>query len=1085
MALVSPGVELSIVDESQYLPSAVGTVPFVVIATAQNKLVNGVIASGTTKANALKVYGISSQRELAATFGVPVFRRSVNDTPLHGDELNEYGLMAAYSALGIGNRAWVVRADVDLDELVGTTVRPLGSVASGTNWLDIASTDWGIYEFDETIPVPGSPFVKKDPIVITNASDTLSGVPLSSVGNVGDFAINVINDSNFVFYKTTSNQWVALGSADWANDIPVVTTSKTTVSAGLAASPVAIGSTMTVNNVSVTFSSAASSMDDVSTVINSLSITGITTSVVNDRLVFKVEPTATSDGSTADGELVLVDGTSTPLTKIGITAGRYRRATVHYGGFAEMPLWRRQNTSTARPNHSVWVKTSAEGGGTNIVYKRYSAGSDTWTTLAARVYADGYKAIHGLDPGGGGAGISAGSVFAKYEPNNNGNVGYRIYTQRVRGVTKVTGSVTAPTFITGDRFTITASQPGTATPSTATATLGGTTAQSFVSAILAANVPNVTAVVETTGAISIIHKTGGIINLAHVNNMTGGGAGVASIALNTAGFVAGVTGVVANVVSGSINLTNWTTVPYTYSGVQPYTSPADGTMWYYNDPTAVDIMISDATGWKGYKNVSVDARGYDLSLTDPAGAIITATKPTEQSDGTALESGDLWLDTSDLEAYPKIYRYDKPSDIWSAVSNSDRLSQNGIVFADARWDSAGTADPVLSAYPSTVTLLSSDYLDLDAPDYRLYPRGTLLFNTRRSGYTVKKFINNYFSDASFPDTPTVPGSPSALPTMRDAWVSQLGFDADGNPLMGRHAQRYQVTSALKAAIDGNPALREEGYNYNLLTAPGYPELIPNLVALNNDRSQTGFVIGDTPVTLPATITELVNYSTTDATTASPFLAIYYPAALTNDLSGNEIAVPASHMMLRTYLYSDQVSYQWFAPAGTRRGLIDNAAAIGYVDANSGEFVRTGINRAIRDSMYENRLNPITLIPNIGIMAYGQKTRGPTGSAMDRVNVARLVNYLRAVLNSVANNFLFEPNDKITRDQLKQLVESLLNDLIAKRGIYDYLVVCDETNNTSARIARNELYVDVAIEPMKAVEFIYIPIRLRNPGTIGG
>jgi hypothetical protein len=239
------------------------------------------------------------------------------------------------------------------------------------------------------------------------------------------------------------------------------------------------------------------------------------------------------------------------------------------------------------------------------------------------------------------------------------------------------------------------------------------------------------------------------------------------------------------------------------------------------------------------------------------------------------------------------------------------------------------------------------------------------------------------------------------------------------------------------------------------------------------------------MTLPSTMGELVNYSNTVATNASPYLALYYPSALSNDLDGNDIVVPASHMMLRAYLYNDQVSYQWFAPAGTRRGLIDNARAIGYVDANSGEFVLSGLNNSIRDSMYENRLNPITLLPGVGLVAYGQKTRQGTASAMDRVNVARLINYLRTVLQGVANQFLFEPNDKITRDQVKQLIESLLNDLISKRGLYDYLVVCDETNNTSDRIARNELYVDIAIEPVRAVEFIYIPLRLKNPGTIDG
>ena len=79
--------------------------------------------------------------------------------------------------------------------------------------------------------------------------------------------------------------------------------------------------------------------------------------------------------------------------------------------------------------------------------------------------------------------------------------------------------------------------------------------------------------------------------------------------------------------------------------------------------------------------------------------------------------------------------------------------------------------------------------------------------------------------------------------------------------------------------------------------------------------------------------------------------------------------------------------------------------------------------------------------------------------------------------------MFEPNDKITRDQIKQIIEGAMNDLVAKRGLYDYVVVCDTSNNTPARIAKNELWVDIAIAPMKDVEFIYIPIRIKNPGDI--
>jgi hypothetical protein len=218
-------------------------------------------------------------------------------------------------------------------------------------------------------------------------------------------------------------------------------------------------------------------------------------------------------------------------------------------------------------------------------------------------------------------------------------------------------------------------------------------------------------------------------------------------------------------------------------------------------------------------------------------------------------------------------------------------------------------------------------------------------------------------------------------------------------------------------------------------------------------------------------------------TASPYLGVYYPSGQTSDLQGNTITVPASHMALRTIIFNDNVSYQWFAPAGTRRGLVDNASSIGYIDANTGEFVFDGIRQGLRDTLYENRINPITNLPGIGLVVWGQKTRNPTASSLDRINVARLVNYLRTILASVGNGFLFEPNDKITRDQISNVISGAINDLVAKRGVYDYLVVCDETNNTPTRIARNELYVDIAIEPMKAVEFIYIPIRLKNPGDI--
>jgi hypothetical protein len=299
---------------------------------------------------------------------------------------------------------------------------------------------------------------------------------------------------------------------------------------------------------------------------------------------------------------------------------------------------------------------------------------------------------------------------------------------------------------------------------------------------------------------------------------------------------------------------------------------------------------------------------------------------------------------------------------------------------------------------------------------------------------------------------------------------------------------------MKSVVDTSAEIRdEERRNFNLIACPGYPELMSNLVNLNIDRGLTAFVVGDTPFRLPADATSLTNWGTnanlvTDngdngIVTYDEYMAVFYPNGFTTDLSGTNAVVPASHLMLKTIALSDNVSYPWFAPAGTRRGGITNATAVGYLDSTSGEFQTVALNNGQRDTLYDLKINPITFFNGVGLVNYGQKTRARNASALDRINVARLVVYLRSQLNKLARPYVFEPNDKITRDEIKQAVESLLLELVGLRALYDSAVVCDETNNTNSRIDRNELWVDVAIEPVKAIEFIYIPLRVKNTGEI--
>ncbi len=1084
MALVSPGLEITVTDESQYIPGAVGTVPLIILATAQDKTnPSGTSATDTTAARAGKLLTYSSQRELIASMGYPSFQQSAAGTPLHGDERNEYGLMTAYSVLGNVNRIYAIRADIDLDELEGTSVRPIGAVANNTHWMDLTGSVWGINEWDAI----NSQFTLKTPLLVTSTTNqTLTSgiyVPNDSIGQIGSYAVSFGTGSNAIlFYKNRSNNWVRIGTDAWAQSWPTIKGTVTFATSSTTAIPASSpAAALTINGTTVTIGNTGSArtIAQVVSAINSAAITGVTAAYIDSRLELYATDAAESNGATADGKILISNSAGTPMASLGLgsSGSTYSNPKLTFGTFAEIPSWRSTDT-VPRPSGSVFMKLGATGSGADIVIKRYNSTTQSFATLGTEFYNRAEDALFGLDPAGGGNGIVAGTVWIAWDPLRDDTNAFKPYRRRVTGQTVVSGTaIAANPFTASDELTIGVTEIGSNNIIYYSFILSGTSQASFIADILALNIPEITVSVENN-IITFTHIFGGDIYLIDET-----GTPTAD-----AGFTSSTTGTI--LYGSTLALTNWEALTYTYSTTEPYRAPADGTLWYYSDPAAVDIMINDVGGWRGYRSAywsgKTDARGYTLSNTDPEGVIISASEPEFQSDCvSALVAGDLWLDSGDLENYPVIYRYDGTE--WVLIDNTDQIGQNGIVFADARWDTDGTTDVITGSLPAITDLLASDYLDQDAPDYRLYPRGILLFNTRRSGFNVKQFVSNKFNANAYPDLPAVPGAGGSLPTVKDTWQTASGLKDNGSPYMGRQAQRRMITAAMQASLTASTEIREDQFQFNLIAAPGYPELIDEMIALNNDRAQTAFVVGDTPMRLAPNAVDIVNWSNNTngdgLATASPYLGVYYPAGQSSDLQGNTIVVPASHMALRTIIFNDNVSYQWFAPAGTRRGLVDNATNIGYIDSATGEFTFDSIRPGLRDTLYENRINPITNLPGVGLVVWGQKTRNPTTSSLDRINVARLVNYLRTILATTGNAFLFEPNDKITRDQIKNVISGAINDLVSKRGIYDYLVVCDESNNTPTRIARNELYVDIAIEPMKDVEFIYIPIRLKNPGDI--
>jgi hypothetical protein len=924
--LVSPGVSVSVTDESFYAPAGTGTVPLIVIATAQDKSTpdGSGTAAYTTAATAGKVQLITSQRDLLTNFGNPIFKTS-GGTPLHGHELNEYGLMAAYSFLGIANRAYVLRANVDLDQLTARTTAPSAAAANGAYWLDTASTVWGLKSWSGTAWV-------RQTVKVPAPSDMDSPTSLKpAYGRNGEFAaVYFENDGDTAatikLHHKLAGVWYVVGSGGW--------------------------------------------------------------------------------DSASGKDFQLARHTSLPSTKSG------------GGALAEGDLMLQVNS----PNN-----------GTSIVVKVYNATSGQWVSEAIEQWIQSAAAFNVY-----GANLSEGDLWADFTEadatitlrRHNGNSDLTAMSSAALGTINVAGhagkisfaitvneaEVAVPVTLLSNTANIASVDDIVADINSALSSANATV--SFTSTVLASNV---------SGKIRIVDTAGRDI-------------------LFTAGNVAGFDPTDLNLIADEA-YTNWEVLSYEASATAVVGETANGTLWYDNVISAdnIDILYNDSEdGWVTYTG--------DIQ--------VTASEPTRQSDGTALETGDLWIDGGDLENFPVIYKW-SVGDEWVLVDNTDQVSGDGIIFGDFR--------------PRADTL--SLTMDADSPPPESSPIGILAWNKRASGGNVKEY-NDVYLVGSFDIGPK--------------WVDYSGNKPDGSPYMLRKAQRQSVVRQMQAAIAASEEARNEINRFNLITAPGYPELIDEMISLNVDRKETAFIIADAPLRLASSASATQAWATNSnnadvngedgLVSSSPYVGVYYPHALTTNLNGTNVLQPASHIALRTLAFNDQVAFPWFAPAGFQRGLVSNATSVGYLDAASAEYVPVALSEGQRDSLYVNKINPIGNFPGRGLAVFGQKTLNPVSSALDRVNVARLVVYIRERLDDIMKPFLFEPNDEITRQNAKVVVDRFLGQLITQRGLFDFLTVCDTSNNTPARIDRNELHIDIAIQPVKAVEFIYIPIRIQN--TLG-
>lgn len=1150
MALVSPGVEVTVIDQSTYVPSVAGTVPYILIATAQDKSSGTTVgtAVGTLKSNANRVYLITSQFDLLEKFGNPIFTSN-------GAETNEYGLLAAYSALGVSNRCYVQRVDVDLNTLKGSLNRPSALPQDGSWYLDTQNSRWGFNVWN----VATNSFTYQEATLLTNPSTIdPSGIkPAASYGKGGEIAI-VATDIQLAAWQkiqavsgvkstsyvgTRNNTWQLIGSVEWTQCLPTIQSTPGPLN-------FTTPQKFTISNFSNTLPNSTSVTSAVSTLNNVRTVDTSGYSVDPNTGLYTIYIYPDYSTSVTASTSLIWWGNDAPnygfvnvytTTKQNFYAGPVYQSGKNYTYPAWNTLAPLQHTpqptnsdpvyalanSYNSPSGSIWQNVTDSTNGANIVLKRWSSSLGAFTTVRSPMYYNDPEAISTLDPTGGGYNIPIDTTYTQYDTWDNPtgssyppagglpmstaaqsarnpsvapgrNPRHTIFRRYSVGPTIVTGLTPNINITSNFVFTVSATAAGSAVWNNGP-TFGqvnaGNTLENIVSQFNAAAPAYVTASIDANGRLVISHSQGGSVAIyvttgnsevffeqLGLNNTVQGCYRIAQRTVGSAGNQ-----VVANT-WGSVVISNWNQLTYgTVAGDQVnYTAPQNNTLWYWTDPTQADIMIQNNGQWVGYRTVTSSVRGENLTLTNATGPMFATTAPVVQSSGGGnLVAGDLWIDTSDLENYPKLYRWTVTStkSSWVSVDTNDTFTTSGVLFADARWATNGTTNPATDPIPTISSLLTSNYLDLDAPNPQLSPQGILLWNTRRSGYNVKSFQVNYFNSSNFPGV--------TLPAQTSTWLSVSGNKPNGGAYMGRQAQRSMVVQAMRAGVDTSVEAREEQKDINLLAAPQYPELAVNLNALNIERGDTGFVIVDTPLRLSPddVVTWATNNNGLGTTTSDGLLvgdaytAAWYPSCLTTDLSGNQVVTAPSHMILRTILKSDNQSYPWIASAGTQRGLIDNAIQIGYLNSQSNNFESISVRQGLRDVLYTNRINPITVIPGSGIVNFGNKTTTGVTSALDRINVARLVAFLRRRLAEVADQYLFEPNDQITRNSVKNVIDGLMIDLVAKRALYDYLVVCDLSNNTPDRIDRNELWIDIAIEPVKSVEFIYIPVRIKNTGGI--
>ena len=271
----------------------------------------------------------------------------------------------------------------------------------------------------------------------------------------------------------------------------------------------------------------------------------------------------------------------------------------------------------------------------------------------------------------------------------------------------------------------------------------------------------------------------------------------------------------------------------------------------------------------------------------------------------------------------------------------------------------------------------------------------------------------------------------------------------------------------------NLLANQDDYRFNVLLTPGlidsgsFSSTVTSIISNTQNRGDSIYVVDQNPYN-----STVGNAVTAAARQNTSYAATYWPWVQTVDPdSGARVFVPASTMIGGVYAFNDSVSEPWFAPAGINRGGLSNVIR-----------AEQKLPQSSRDTLYSGNVNPIATFPGTGVVVYGQKTLQRQASALDRVNVRRLLIALKSYISQVANNLVFEQNTIATRNQFLSQVNPFLESVQQRQGLYAFKVIMDDSNNTADVIDRNQLVGQIYIQPTKTAEFIYLDFNILPTGA---